>query len=322
MTPRSNAAPPFVLLAGGMGTRFGGDKQTEPVGPAGEPLGAYTAFDARAAGFGELVLLTRPGAEEAVRTVFTEALGESVPMRAVAQVHPFPDGTTAPEGRTRPWGTAHATLAAAATIDGPFAVANADDAYGREGLVALKAALDEADDGDVVLVTYPAGSVLSRYGGVSRGWVRRVPHQDGGDRVEVVEVHELRHRTGCAMLEGVTEKGAPVAFAPDTPVSMNLWGLTPGAVAALQDGWREFARSLDEHPSGPHRAEYALSTALTVLAAAGRIRLRPRTGGAHWFGMTFADDLPRVRARLRALHSDGTYPVRLADRSAVDGEAC
>lgn len=315
MSRPPTSKPPLVLLAGGMGRRFGGDKQTEPVGPAGEPLGAYTAFDARAAGFGELVLLTRPGAEDAVTRVFVEALGD-VPMRPVPQTYPPPRDARPPEGRVRPWGTAHAVLAAADGLGGPFAVANADDAYGREAMVALKAALDEAADGDVVLVTYPAGSVLSRHGGVSRGWVRRVPADGGGDRVEVVEIHELRRRTGCAMLEGVTEKGAPVAFPPDTPVSMNLWGLTPGAVAALRDGWKHFARTLDEHPAGPDRAEYALSTALTGLAAVGRVRLRPRTGGTDWFGMTFADDLPRVRERLRALHRRGVYPPRLADGSA------
>jgi hypothetical protein len=216
-------------------------------------------------------------------------------------------------------------------------VANADDAYGREAFEALRRALDHAVDGDAVLVTYPAGAVLSRHGGVSRGWVRRVPDPEDGsggpgsgeaiDRseedgeargrsighVEVVEVHDLRRRMGCAMLEGVTEAGAPVAFPSVTPVSMNLWGLTPGALAALSEAWEAFARTLDEHPAGPEKAEFQLSTALTQLAREGRVRLRPVPGGTRWFGMTFAEDLTTVRDRLRALHADGTYPARLAD---------
>jgi hypothetical protein len=228
-------------------------------------------------------------------------------------------------------------LAAAATLEGPFAVANADDAYGRDALVALRRAIDAAGGpvGEAVLVTYPAGRVLSAAGGVSRGWVRRMlRHEAMDDRrdvgsvpadevaaragvrttgpYEVIEVHHLRHRMGCAMLEGSTEGGAPVAFPPDTPVSMNLWGLTPRAVEALREGWADFARTLVGHPAGPLAAEFGLSTSLTALARAGRVRIRPVEGGTRWFGMTYPDDHPGVVAQLEALHADGTYPPTLA----------
>lgn len=288
-----------------MGRRFGSDKQIDPVGPAGEPLGAYTAFDARAADFGELVLVTRPGAEADVGAVFVGALGD-VPIRCVPQRYPFPPHTSPPVGRTRPWGTAHATLAAAATIDGSFAVANADDAYGLDALAALRRALSAAAPDEVVLVTYPAGDVLSSAGGVSRGWVRT--NADG--IVEVLEVHDLR-RTHDGTLEGVTEEGETVELDQDTPVSMNLWGLTSGAVAALREGWVRFVHGLARAPDGPLLAEFGLSTALTELARAGRVTLRPVAGGMHWFGMTFADDRARVVARLAELHADGTYPPSL-----------
>lgn len=302
---------PLVLLAGGIGSRFGGAKQIEPVGPAGEPLGAYTAFDGLEAGFGEIVLLTRPGAESAAQAVFADALGPSAPLRPVPQDFPLPDGVALPVGRTRPWGTGHALLAAAAATEGAVAVANADDAYGRAALVTLHTALTSAADGDAVLVTYPLADVLSPHGGVSRGWVRAEPPAPGG--VEVVEVHDLVLSPNGDGVRGRMEGGGAVTLPIDSPVSMNLWGLTPAVIGALHEEWLRFARALDGHPAGPDRAEFQLSTALTSLARRDRIRIVPHAGGTAWFGMTWPADLARVREAVEALHRSGAYPVPLAD---------
>lgn len=298
---------PLVLLAAGLGSRFGGAKQVAPVGPGGEPLGAYTAFDGLRAGFDEVVLLTRPGAERAVREVFAGALGADVPLRAVPQRSALPAGAPVPDDRDRPWGTGHALLAAAASTPGRVAVANADDGYGRGAMVALHHALSNAADGDAVLVTYPLATVLSPHGGVSRGWVRA-----SAAGSEVVEVHDLERRSEGEGASGRTEAGEAVVLPLDTPVSMNLWGLTPGAVAALREEWGRFVRGLDRHPAGRDRAEFQLSTALTELARRGRVRIVPREGGSGWFGITWPDDLARVRTAVEALHRSGAYPVPLA----------
>lgn len=296
--PDHNASRlPLVLLAGGMGRRFGGAKQVEPVGPRGEPLGAYTAFDALGAGFGEVVLVARPGAEGEVGEVFGAALGPAAPIRALPQQLAASRERAFPPGRTRPWGTAHAVLAAAEGVAAPFAVANADDGYGRGALRALHTALTGAADGTAVLVTYPLGAVLSDHGGVSRGWVRAAAG-------EVVELHDLRRAPGGERVRGRTEGGAEVELAPDTPVSMNLWGLTPAVVGALRTAWRAFG--------APREGEFQLSTALTAIAATGRIRIAPHPGGEQWFGITWPDDLAQVRGAVEALHRSGAYPVSLA----------
>lgn len=299
---------PFVLMAGGMGRRFGGDKQVEPVGPGGEPLGAYTAYDALRAGFDEIVLVARPGAEDEVSTVFREALGQQAPLRVVPQQLERAERADVPTDRSRPWGTAHAALAAAQHIDGAFAIANADDAYGRAALTALRRTMTSAHPGEVVLVGYRAGDVLSAEGGVSRGWIRR--HPEG--RVDVTEVHGLLRSELPGVLEGTTESGRLVRLPDDAPVSMNLWGLTAEAVEALREGWRDFLRLLPKEGDGRRTAEYGLSTALTELARLGRVELRPELGGTEWFGMTFAADRDRVSSRIEALHADGTYPSSLA----------
>lgn len=290
-----------------MGRRFGGDKQVEPVGPRGEPLGAYTAYDALKAGFSEVVLVARPGAEAEVLATFRRALGGSAPLRVLPQRLEGEAEGRAPAGRSRPWGTAHAALCAAEHIDGAFGIANADDAYGRDALRTLRRALAHAAPGEVSLISYRAADVLSAEGGVSRGWIRVGPD----DTVDVTEVHDLRASSDSSLLRGTTEAGEPARLPVDAPVSMNLWGVTAGAVQALRDGWYRFVEGLTA--SGTHglEAEYGLSTALTALAREGRIRLRPEPGGTQWFGMTFAADRPLVAARLAALHADGTYPVSL-----------
>ena len=299
----------FVLMAGGMGRRFGGDKQVEPVGPNGEPLGAYTAYDALQAGFDEVVLVARPGAEALVLDTFRRALGERAPLRVVPQRLDGPTAGRPPPDRPRPWGTAHAALAAAQHIDGAFGIANADDAYGRDALIALHRALTRAAPGAVALISYRASDVLSTEGGVSRGWIRQSP--DGG--IDVTEIHQLKSSDSMGFLEGTTEAGEAVRMPSDAPVSMNLWGVSVEAVQALRAGWEHFIAGLSETEDRHLNAEYGLSTALTALAREGQVDLCPEPGGTQWFGMTFAADRPLVGARLAALHADGTYPVSLVD---------
>ena len=301
----ANTTLSFVLMAGGMGRRFGGDKQVEPVGPHGEPLGAYTAYDALRVGFDEVVLVARPGAEDDVLETFQRALGHRAPLRVVPQRLAELSGGRSIADRSRPWGTAHAALAAARHIDGAFGIANADDAYGRDALGALHGALSRAAPREVTLVSYRAADVLSAEGGVSRGWIRRAP----GGAVEVTEVHDLAASNDATELKGITEAGDHVRLPADAPVSMNLWGVTPEAVRALRDGWDRFIAGLPAR--GADDAEYGLSTALTALAREGLVDLRPEPGGTQWFGMTFAADRPRVVARIAALHANGTYLVSL-----------
>ncbi len=303
------SAPELVLLAAGLSTRFGRPKQLEPVGPGGESLVAYTVVDALRAGFSRVVLVTNPESpelESGLRDHLETVLAPGLPLAWVHQrLDALPAGHAVPAGRTRPWGTAQALLAAAPLLTGPFGVANADDWYGPEALVALAEALPRTGPDEGVLVTWRMADTLSRHGGVSRGVVNV-----SGNRVtgvtEVLDVRADPRRGG--RLVGRTVAGRTLEVAPDARASMNLWGLPAAALEALA---RDFRRFLEVHGAEVD-AEFPLSSALDALVADGRLTLEALPEGRRWFGITFAPDRDVVRARLAALHADGTYPTPLA----------
>jgi hypothetical protein len=291
----------LVILAAGMSTRYGRLKQLEPVGPSGEALLDYGIFDARRAGFERIVLVVRREIEEAVRA----HVGERWPGVPVAFVHQSlepDDGGLVPEGRTKPWGTAHAILSAARAVDGAFAVSNADDFYGFEGYAALAAHLG-GTRGEQALVGYRLEHTLSEHGGVSRGIC---DVNAAGFLRHVTEVHDLR-RAGTHV-RGRGSDEAEREFPPDAVTSMNLWGFTPAVFPALREG---FAAFLGAHGGDP-TAEYPISTAVGDLVAAGRLRLRVLAVGVGWMGVTFPPDRDAVAARLRGLAALGRYPASLS----------
>lgn len=294
----------LVVLAAGVGSRYGGPKQIDRVGPGGATLLDYAAFDARRAGFERVVLVVREGTEQDVREAAGDRIARHAPLAYAVQASGLPAGFVPPAGRTKPWGTGHAALAAAPLVDGPFAVVNADDFYGPGSYRVLAEFLRRPQDGPVpefAIVGFPLVTTLSPDGPVSRG----VCTVDGrGFLVSIREVLKIvREGEDGRDLEAPGDALIP----GETPVSLNFWGFTPALVPALEDGFRRF---LAEN-AGSVKAEYFLLSAVQALVDAGRARVRVLGGGGPWGGLTHPGDRPRLVALLESLHAQGEYPDRL-----------
>lgn len=274
----------LVILAAGVGSRFGGAKQLSPVGPSGETLLDYAIFDAKRAGFTRAVLVIRAELRERLRAHIAHVGGAALPVDYVEQ--------RLDEGRAKPWGTGHAVLTARDAVDGPFAVCNADDYYGPGAYRLLAEHLKgERSRGVYALVGYRLDATLSEHGGVARAVA-----SCGSDGLltRLVEVRDVRRLDGA--LRGTTAAGDQLEFTGEEQTSMNLWGFTPDVFAALEEQFAAFLAS----PRAPE-AEFLLSTALDAQVRSGRARLRVLPARDRWLGMTFAADVPAVRAALAAL---------------------
>jgi hypothetical protein len=290
----------LVVLAAGIGSRYGGLKQLDRVGPAGATLPEYAAYDAHRAGFGRLVLVVKPGMEEEMRAAFGDRVARRLAV-AYAEQGEVP-GVPFPPGRTKPWGTGHATLAAAGHVDGPFAVINADDFYGAAsyrvlaGFFARPAAGPAAE---LAIVGFPLRETLSPDGPVSRG----VCDVDGeGILRSIREVLKVEPDGGDA--RGLDESGEWRRIPGGTPVSLNFWGFTPAVVPFLEAGFRRF---LAENGTSA-KAEYFLLSGVQDLVDAGKARVRVLPGGGPWGGLTYPGDRPRLASLLESLHARGEYP--------------
>jgi choline kinase len=271
-----NPSPALVVLAAGLGSRYGGAKQLEAVGPGGATLMDYAVFDAVRAGIARVVFVIREQLDPLIEPLLVRWTPH-IEVRAAYQDRPVK--------RAKPWGTAHAVLAAEAMIEGPFLVVNADDFYGA---AAYEAAADHLrTSNEWAVVGYPIAQTLSEHGGVNRAVLRR----DDEYLREVAEVRDIR--------------ASDVRYR-DELVSMNLWAFTGTVFPALHEAFERFAAT-----AGP-ADELLLPDVVGALIAAGKTRVRVLQPGAEWFGMTHRDDRDRVRDRLASLVSAGTYPERLA----------
>jgi hypothetical protein len=293
----------LVLLAAGRGRRFGGFKQTVAVGPHDQALCEYTVFDALEAGFERVVLVTSQNTADHMAAWAAERFGRAVPV--VIAIQP-PDGV--PENRGRPWGTGHAVLAAAAHVDGPFAVANADDHYGPWAFVILarflrkKAAADQpGHPATWAMVGFPLLETLPQSGAVSRAVCTIGEDHDLSSLGEHTQV--LRHGDGAAIL-GPTGERTPIAA--ESLSSMNAWAFTPAVFGVLREGFAAFRRQ-----DGHQQDEFRLPTAIAEAIAAGRATVRVLPGADEWFGLTHPDDVRFVRRRLAELTAAGRYPAKL-----------
>ena len=291
------SAPALVILAAGVGSRFGGLKQLAPVGPQGEALLDYGVYDAVRAGFRSIILVIRREVEELFHRHVADVIGSGV---AVSYAHQALD--PAPPGRTKPWGTGHAVLAAAWGIRGPFAVMNADDYYGAGAFRLLFDHLAVA--GDHALVGYTLRETTSAHGGVSRA-IAELDAQ--GYLSRLTEVADIAGRGST--YTGRTIPGETVRLDGSELVSMNLWGFTPAQLPALE---RQFARFLEARGTDP-QAEFLLSEAVGAQVTAGRARLRVLPAPDRWLGVTFAADVPAVRDEIASLVRAGVYPSDLRD---------
>ena len=301
--------PTLVIMAAGMGSRFGGCKQITPVDDAGHIIIDYSIFDAMRAGFGRVICVIKPEMEADFRAAIGDRIAARVDLRYAYQtLDRLPEGFSAPEGRTKPWGTAHAAMCALDQVEGPFAVINADDFYGRGALAAAGAFLAAAGDPDEhAMVGYRVENTLTENGSVSRG----VCAADAeGYLVDIVERLRIESREGRA---AYTEDGGETWTAiPDgTPVSMNLWAFRPGVVHAFGEGFRAFLT--DTVSGNPLKAEYYLPYVPKALIASGRARVRVLPTDERWYGMTYREDIDAVRAAIADMKRRGVYPERLWD---------
>jgi len=297
----------LVVLAAGVGSRYGGPKQIDPVGPGGATLLDYAAFDARRAGFERVVLVVREGMQQRVHEAAGDRIARRGPLAYVVQDGALPPGFVAPEGRTKPWGTGHAALAAAPLVDGPFAVINADDFYGATTYRVLAdyfrgrgptGAMPEH-----ALVGFPLVTTLSPDGPVSRG----VCTVDGSGHLTTIrEVLEVERDDGDA--RALEDDGTWRRLPGRTPVSLNFWGFEPSFLRALEGG---FARFLRENATSCS-AEYFLLSAVQDLVTASRATVRVLSGGGPWSGLTHPGDRPRLVSMLAELTERGVYPRDLA----------
>jgi hypothetical protein len=289
--------PALVILAAGLGTRYGGLKQLTPIGPCGEALLDYGIYDAVRAGFRTVVLVIREEVEELFRRHIAEVVGTGIEILFAHQKLEPPR-----PGRAKPWGTGHAVLAAAWGIRASFAVMNADDYYGADAYRLLFEHL--ATSADDALVGYTLRETMSEHGGVSRAIAELDARGYLSRLTEVADI--VAHG---AAFTGRTTAGETVSLRGDELVSMNLWGFTPAVLPALE---RQFARFLETRGADP-RAEFLLSEAVGAQLATGEARVRLLRTRERWFGMTFSADDGSVRNEVQRLVDAGQYPANLKD---------
>ncbi|MCI6640533.1 MAG: nucleotidyltransferase [Pygmaiobacter massiliensis] len=301
--------PVLAVMAAGMGSRYGGLKQIDPVGPSGEVIIDYSLFDACRAGFEKVVFIIKPEIEEAFRSAIGNRAEQMMEVEYVYQrLEDLPAGYQLPAGRVKPWGTAHAVLAARKAIDGPFAVINADDYYGVEAFRQIYDYLTAHPDDEkyeYVMVGYQLRNTLTENGYVSRGVC-----QVGADGflTDVTERTRIEKDGADARYsQDGGESWTPISG--DETVSMNMWGFTRSFLTEAQDRFAAFLdRALAEDPQ---KAEYYLPAVVTQLLKEGKARVRVLTSPDRWYGVTYQQDKPVVMAALREMAQEGIYPMGL-----------
>ena len=301
--------PVLVVMAAGMGSRYGGMKQIDPVGPNGQVIMDYSLYDARRAGFETVVFVIKHEIEDAFKAAIGDRVSKVMQVHyAFQQLDELPAGYTIPEGRAKPWGTCHAVLAAKPFIDGPFAVVNADDYYGPEAFRVMYEYLSTHSDGelyDYCMVSYLLQNTVSENGSVARGVCQANP--DG-------TLHSVTERTRIETYAGgihYTENGGEswTDLPGETPVSMNLWGF---GKSFLEEADRRFAGWLDENlAKNPLKCEYFLPLVVTELLEEGKARVQLLHSADKWYGVTYREDKPVVVDAVARMTREGLYPEDL-----------
>ena len=300
--------PVLVIMAAGMGSRYGGLKQLDPVGNHGQLIIDYSIYDAKRAGFETVVFVIKPEIEADFKEAIGDRVSRVMDVKYAYQLkEDLPEGYTVPAGRTKPWGTAHAALSVRKLVDGPFAIINADDYYGPEAFQEIYNYLSTHEDGDVyeyVMVGYLLKNTVTENGTVARGVC------------EETADHFLTQVTERTKIE----KGEPPRYteddgatwtdlSADTIVSMNMWGFTR---SFLDEAWARFPAFLDKAlAENPAKAEYFLPTVVSQLIDEGKARVKVLRSEDKWYGVTYREDKPTVVAAIAEKTAAGLYPDRL-----------
>ncbi len=276
----------LVILAAGMGSRFGGLKQIEPLGPHGESIIEYSVYDAVKAGFNKVVIIIKKEIEEDFKAHVGVRLEKAVHVEyAFQELYKLPEGYSIPEGRVKPWGTAHAILCAKEFLTEPFATINADDYYGPEAFKLIHDQLVESND--ICMVGYELGKTLSDKGDVSRG----VCETQDGYLTKITENTALNKDSGIPL---------------DTTVSMNMWGYPTSILGKVEEYFFDFLNNLSSAPN-PLKAEFFLPLVSDKLINDG-YKCKVLKTKEKWYGVTYKDDANEVKAALAKLTDDGNYP--------------
>lgn len=300
----------LVIMAAGLGSRFGGIKQLEPVGPSGEIIMDYSIYAAIKAGFKKVVFIIRKDLEKDFKEVIGERIEKHIEVEYVFQdIDDLPKGYTKPEGRTKPWGTGHAILSCLGTIKDPFVVINADDYYGDEAFEKVYEFLNESHattkEYHFCMVGFQLGNTLSEHGTVTRG-VCKVSDDD--KLVDIIETSGI-HKEGDHIDSDLKDTN-PIQLKMETPVSMNMWGFTPDFMNELN---HRFLNFLDHLKENELKEEYLLPKIVDDLIKEDKAEVSVLYSKDKWFGVTYKEDKQIVVDSINQLVAKGHYPAKLFD---------
>ena len=297
--------PTLFVLAAGMGSRYGGLKQLDGLGPNGETIMDYSIYDAMKAGFGKIVFVIRASFEKDFKTVVINKFKDLIDTELVFQeISNVPEGATYTPDREKPWGTNHAVLMGKDVIHEPFAVINADDFYGQESFSILADFLRgvEGKKNEYCMVGYHVGNTLSESGAVSRG-VCVV--DENGNLQNVVERTSIEEKGGAIYY--LNEKNEEIILQPNTPVSMNMWGFTPDYFEYSTNYFKEFLAENGQKL----KSEFYIPLAVNNLIVQNKVTCKVLDTPSKWFGVTYAEDRPQVVLKINELIRKGVYPEKL-----------
>ncbi len=296
--------PTLLILAAGMGSRFGGLKQVEPVGPNGEAIIDYSIYDAIKAGFGKVVFIIRESFADAFREKFDKKMQGKIKVEYVYQeLNILPEGFTLPEGREKPWGTAHAILVAKDVINEPFCALNADDFYGFKAYQVMADFLsDSSSESEFSMVGYHLKNTLSDFGTVSRG----ICNVDENDHLKkIVETTKILKKDNTII--SIEEDGSETLLTGNEIVSMNNWGFKPSIFKTLEQKFTTFLQTEINKP----KSEMYIPSVIFDLIKENKATVKVLEANSPWFGVTYKEDKPFVVEKIRKLINQGEYPEKL-----------
>ncbi len=298
--------PSLIVLAAGMGSRYGGLKQIDPMGPSGETVLDYSVYDAIRGGFDHVIFVIREDFAEAFREGIGSRFADKIRVDyAFQRLDDVPAPFSPPPGRTKPWGTSHAVRAARQFVNAPFAVINADDFYGRDAYLQACAFLNECDASRCALVGYPLENTLSDHGSVNRG----ICDVDKSRMLLAVEEVVKIQRDADGVVAGIGMDGQRSEVDPLAPASMNFWAFPKEFLTNLE---QEFVAFLEEN-AAKETSECYIPTVVDSLIRKGELACEVLHTSSKWFGVTYPDDKPHVVESIRGLIEAGEYPSNLAD---------
>lgn len=298
--------PKLVVMAAGLGSRYGGLKQMEPVTQEGEIILDFAVYDAMKAGFEEVIFIIKEEMEEIFKERVLDPISKHMEAKYVFQnMNQLPEGFSVPEGRVKPWGTCHAVMACGDLLDGPFAVINADDYYGSDAFKKVYDFLEnDTDDNTYCMAGYYVENTLSEQGTVTRG----VCCTD--ENSELTEIRETKEIGWHGSEIGYPDADGNICMIEEgTPVSMNFWGFKPSMMEAMKKGFPEFLQKTAE--ADPLKGEYLLPIEVGRMLEAGEIRVKVLDAEDKWYGVTYKEDREIVTEAFRRMKAEGKYPQKL-----------